>query len=62
MREHRIRLERDRAAIGLDGLERAFGDDRGVAVGNQAVEFPLVGQGAERQGAGHAGNGHDDDG
>ena len=32
-------------------------DHGGVAVGNQAVEFPLVGQGAEGQGAGHAGHG-----
>ncbi len=62
MRQHGIRLERDRAAVGLDGLERALGDDRGVAVGDQPVEFPLVGQGPEGQGAGHAGNGHDDDG
>ena len=62
MRQHRIGLAGDGAAIGLDGLERALGDDRGVAVGNQAVEFALVGQGAKRQGAGHAGNGHDHDG
>ena len=62
MREHRIRLERDRAAVRLDGLERPLGDDSGVAFGNQPVEFPLVGQGPECQGAGDAGDGHDDNG
>ena len=62
VRQHRIGLEGDGAAVGLDRLERAFGHDGGVAVGNQAVEFALVGQGAKGQGAGHAGDGHDDDG
>ena len=62
VRQHRVRLARDRAAVGLDGLERPFGHDGRVAVGNQAVEFALVGQGAKGQGAGHAGNGDDHDG
>jgi hypothetical protein len=52
MREHRIGLEGNRSAIRLDGLERPLGDDRGIALGNQPVEFPLVGEGREGQGAG----------
>ena len=47
--------------IGLDGLKWPFGGDGRVALGNQAVELALVGQGAECQGAGHAGNGHNHD-
>ena len=33
--------------IGLDGLELALGGHGLVAVGDQPVELPLVGQGAE---------------
>ena len=31
-------------------------------IGNQAVEFALVGQGGIGQGAGHTGHGHEQDG
>ena len=62
VREHRIRVAGNGAAVGLDGLERALVGHGLVAVGDQAVEFPLVGQGGKGQGAGHTGHGHEQDG
>jgi hypothetical protein len=60
--EHGIRLKGNGAAIRFDRLKWAFGDHRGVTGGDIAVEFPLVGEGAKRQGPGNANNGHEHDG
>jgi hypothetical protein len=60
--EHRIRVAGNGAGVRLDGLEWALFGHGLVAVGNQAVELPLVGQGGKGQGAGDAGHGHEEEG
>ena len=62
MRQHRVRLAGDCTAVRFDGFEWPLGGHRRIALGDQPVVFPLVGQRAKGQGRGHTASGNNDDG